>query len=112
MRQVEINMVECVRNCCSRTLGNTEVFAFMAPLAGSGAVVLFGNTIAYFDELGVITLRDGGDRTATTKSRLNALLNDTGYRISQKKGQWRLFYHGKDRGLFENDTAFLTGSDA
>ena len=75
-------------------------------------VVLFGNTIAYFDGDLFITLLDGGRRSATTKSRLNALLNDTGYRIWQKAGVWRLYYYGQDRGLFENGMTFYIGDEA
>jgi hypothetical protein len=98
-------MVNAIRNRTARTLGNTEVF--VASFAGGyGAVMLFGDIIAYFDDDLVITLRDGGYRNATTKSRLNGLLNDTGYRIRSRKGEWRLFYNGKDHGPFENGSKF------
>jgi hypothetical protein len=107
MRKVEINMVKAVRNRTARTLGNTEIF--VSPFTGYGSVVLFGNTIAYFDDALVITLLDGGYRSATTKSRLNALLNNTGYRVWQRKGEWHLFYMGEDRGPFENYTNFYIG---
>lgn len=106
MRKVEQTMLKCVYNFSPRTLGNTEVF--VSPF-GYGRVVLFGNTIAYFDDALVITLCDGGYRSATTKSRLNALLNDTGYRVWSRKGEWRLFYMGEDRGPFVNDTSFAIG---
>jgi|GWRWMinimDraft_6_1066014.scaffolds.fasta_scaffold02453_9 hypothetical protein len=110
MREVEKEMVEAVRNWTPRVLGNTEVCC--APFKGGyGCVMLFGNTIAYFDEgAEIITLRDGGYRSATTKSRLNALLNDTGYRIWQRKGEWHLYYYGQPRGLFENDSQFYIGT--
>jgi hypothetical protein len=108
MRQVEKDMVKAIRNGTARTLGNTEVF--VPSFAGDqGAVTLFGNVNAYFDYDLVITLRDGGYRSATTKSRLNALLNDTGYRIWQRKGEWHLFYYGQWRGQFENNTHFYIG---
>lgn len=107
MRQIEVNMVKCVRNSCAKTLGNTEVFITRGC---DGAVTLFGNTIAYFDGHLFITLEDGGWRTATTKSRLNALLNDTGYRIWQRNFEWRLYYKGQDRGPFVNGTTFYIGT--
>jgi hypothetical protein len=75
-----------------------------------GAVTLFGNTIAYFNGDLFIILMDGGWRTATTKSRLNALLEGTGYRIAQTNFEWRLYYEGQDRGLFENGTTFYIGT--
>lgn len=107
MRQIESDMLKCIRNGYTRGLGNTKV---IVSHWGWGQVTLFNNNIAYFDEHMIITLNDGGHRTATTKSRLNALLNDTGYRIWQKKGEWRLFYLGEDRGPFVNDTAFYIGT--
>ena len=107
MRQIESNMLKCVRNACAKDLGNTEVF--IGPGCG-GAVTLFGNTIAYFDGDLFITVCDGGWRSATTKSRINALLNTTGYRVWQKKNEWRLFYYGQDRGPFMNYTTFYIGS--
>ena len=108
MRKIEQTLLKCVYNFRPRTLGNTEVF--VSPFA-YGSVVLFGNTIAYFDDALVITLCDGGYRSATTKSRLNALLNATGYRIWQRNGEWRLFYLGADRGTFVNGTSFYIGAD-
>lgn len=109
MRKIESDMLKCVRNSRAKSLGNTEVF-----ITGgcNGAVALFGNTIAYFDGDLFITVRDGGWRTATTKSRLNALLNTTGYRIWQRKNEWRLFYYGQDRGPFMNDMTFYIGDTA
>lgn len=102
MRLIEVNMLKCVRNSCAKTLGNTKVY--------DGSVTLFGNTIAYFDGDLFITLLDGGWRTATTKSRLNALLGGTGYRIAQTNFEWRLYYMGEDRGPFMNDTTFYIGT--
>ena len=107
MKQIEYDMIKCVRNSCAKGLGNTKVF--IGP-GCDGSVVLFGNTIASFDGDLFVTICDGGWRTATTKSRLNALLNDTGYRIWQRKGEWRLYYYGQDRGLFENGMTFYIGT--
>lgn len=35
-----------------------------------------------------VTINSGGHRTLTTKNRLNALLNDSGYAITQKNNTW------------------------
>jgi len=110
MRKVEQTMLKCVYGFNPRTLGNTEVF--VSPFSCWGSVVLFGNTIAYFDDNLILTVLDGGFRSATTKSRLNALLNNTGYRVWSRKGEWRLFYKGEDRGPFENYTHFYIGDKA
>ena len=61
-------------------------------------VYLYGNKIA---ELGdnYITLFDGGFQSATTKSRLNAILSKNGKgdeHIYQKNYEWRISYDGKD----------------
>ena len=107
MRKIESDMLKCVRNSRAATLDNTEVFI---GTDCNGSVVLFGNTIAYFDDDLFITICDGGWRTATTKSRLNALLKGTGYRIAQTNFEWRLYYMGEDRGAFMNDTTFYIGT--
>lgn len=102
MRQIEYDMVKCVRNASPRNLGNTKVTL--------DSVTLFGNTISRFDDALCITICDGGWRTATTKSRLNALLGGTGYRIAQTNFEWRLYYMGEDRGPFMNGTTFYLGT--
>ena len=61
-------------------------------------VYLYGKKIA---ELGdnYITLFDGGFQSATTKSRLNAILSGNGKGneyIYQKNYEWRISYDGKD----------------
>jgi len=110
MRKIEQTMLKCVFSFTARTLGNTKVF--VSPFSCWGSVVLFGNTIAHWDDNLILTLIDGGHRTATTKSRLNALLNNTGYRVCSSKGEWRLSYRGQDRGPFENYTNFYIGGES
>ena len=114
MRRIESDMLKCVYNYRAANLGNTRVYN---DLNGGGKVTLFGNPIAYFDENLFVTLQDGGWRTVTTKSRttksrLNALLNNTGYRIRARDFEWRLCYFGEDRGPFVNDTTFYIGDIA
>jgi hypothetical protein len=53
-------------------------------------VLLYGNKIAEIGE-GFIRLFDGGYRTHTTKSRLNAIIaenSDPAERVFQKSGKW------------------------
>lgn len=99
-------MLVSIARQTSRNLGNTKVIT----RGCDGIVKLFGNTIAVWDGDLVITIFDGGWRTATTKSRINALLHDTGYRICQRNYEWRLFYMGQDRGPFVNGTSFYIGT--
>lgn len=61
-------------------------------------VYLYGNKIAELGDNYVI-LFDGGYQSATTKSRLNAILSENGKGneyIYQKNYEWRIFYDGKD----------------
>ena len=48
--------------------------------------------VVIFKADGTIVLNSGGWRTTTTKSRMNAALNGTGWRVWQDGGQW---YVGK-----------------
>ena len=109
MRRIESDMLSCVYNYRAANLGNTRVYN---DFNGGGKITLFGNTIAYFDRSLFVTLKDGGWRTTTTKSRLNAVLNNTGYRIRARDFEWRLCYFGEDRGPFVNDTTFYIGDIA
>lgn len=67
-------------------LDNTEVVSY----TNAADVFLHGNLIARIGETW-IELFDGGWKTTTTKSRLNAILEANGCggeRVFQKKGQW------------------------
>lgn len=105
MRQIESTMLHSVRNYTPVSRDNTKV---VITKDNCGSVTLFGNTICRFDGP-IITLCDGGWRTATTKSRLNALLSGTKYRIAATAFEWRLTYGGQDRGIFKNNTTFYIG---
>lgn len=107
MNSIESTMLEYLLRCKPVTRDNTKVIITQAGCP-YGYVTLFDNTIALFDGK-IVTLCDGGWRTATTKSRLNALLSGTGYRISATKGEWRLYYNHQDRGIFKNGTTFYIG---
>lgn len=64
---------------------------------GVAKVTLHGNKIAEIGE-NFVTLFDGGWQTATTKSRLNAILAENGCgdeRVFQKDHQWFISHDGK-----------------
>jgi hypothetical protein len=101
MRKIERQMNEAITASKEWRLDNTEVIN-----EGNVSVVkLYGKTIA---EVGptFIKLFDGGYRSATVKSRLNAILNVHGCNfdsVFQKKGEW--FFHDSYRSIdlpFEN----------
>ena len=101
MRKIEKAMNEAIAVSKDWRLDNTEVVT-----EGDISIVkLYGNTIAEVGDT-FIRLYDGGWRTATTKSRLNAILNVHGRdfdSVFQKKGEW--FFHDSARSIdlpFEN----------
>ena len=89
MRKIESNMIAAIRSRRDYRNGNTVVDIGEN---GYGEVRLFGNRISRFNyDNGVIEFSDCGYRTATTKSRLNALINaftKPGQGIYQKDFQW------------------------
>ena len=108
MRKIEAAMVMAVRSCingCEKgwRSGNTSVEVEHEGIHGTPGyqrdvvVSLHGNEIARFDsalsharECRGLRITDAGYQTATTKSRLNALLKcfAEGSCLYQKKGQW------------------------
>jgi hypothetical protein len=103
MRVIERKMNEAISNCKNWRLDNTEV---VIESDGISVVYLYGKRIA---EIGsdFIRLFDGGYRSATTKSRLNAILNAHGCNfdsVFQKKGEW--FFHDSARSV---DMPFFNG---
>ena len=119
MRKIEAAMVMAVRSCingCEKGWhsGNTSVSVEHEGIHGTAGyerivvVRLHGNEIARFDpalsharECRGLRITDACWRTATTKSRLNALLDCfyEGQGIRQVKGQWLLNsteFHGTD----------------
>ena len=106
MRKIEAQMVMAVKSAIEGNgkrywrNGNTEVELKHCPDLGQVVVVsLHGNEIAEFDvslagvdECRGLRITDAGYQTATTKSRLNALLSCfyEGQAIRQVKGQWLL----------------------
>ena len=86
MRKVTEKAAQAMRDGENMTSGNTRVHS-------NGSVMeLHGNTIAIYDRTeGVLTLRDCGWTSATTKERLNGILTafNSKWRIYQHQGEWR-----------------------
>lgn len=98
MRKVTERAAEAMRQGYNYQSGNTVVHS-------NGSIMdLHGNTIAiYGDRERKLTLRDSGWRTATTKERLNGILQTFGINkgITQRAGQWYLVTYS----AFDNPTS-------
>lgn len=93
MRVVERKMINAVRNEAGMKCGNTIVCG--------GVVYLHGHAIAKFSADGLF-ISDCGWQTATTKSRLNAILDAFNCgRIYQRDHVW---YHN---GVVWNGSVFI-----
>lgn len=92
MRVIERQMNQAIQKEIDWKKDNTEVVNY----SHVSDVFLYGNLIARIGETWM-ELFDGGHQTATTKSRLNALLKahgcDNEY-VFQKKGEWFVQYNG------------------
>ena len=96
MRLIEKNMNKAIRNRkehwqCANTL--VESFYCSATDRVGSIVKLHGNKIAEVYANSIV-LFDGGWQTVTTKSRLNALLDEfaTGTGVIQRNFEWFLTY--------------------
>jgi hypothetical protein len=92
MRKIEKQMNNAITNGKDFKLANTEVIS----CSNVSDVYLHGNLIARIGETWM-ELFDCGYQTATTKSRLNALLSAFGMEgeyIFQKNFQWFINYQG------------------
>ena len=92
MRVIERKMNKAITNRQDWKLDNTEVITF----TNHSDVYLFGNLIARIGETW-IELFDGNHQTATTKSRLNAILSEhgcPGEYVFQKNFKWFINYNG------------------
>jgi hypothetical protein len=86
MRKIESLMVEAIKEALNWKQDNTEV---RTDLDNVSHVYLHGNLIAKVGD-DWLSLYDGGWRTNTTKSRINAVLavHGNGERVYQKDHQW------------------------
>jgi len=92
MRKIETLMNKAIQQEIDWKLDNTEVIS----CTHVSDVYLHGNLIARIGETW-LELFDGGWQTATTKSRLNAILaahGCPGERVFQQKGQWFVTING------------------
>jgi len=71
MRKIESQMIEAIQNDKNWSSGNTQVVTN----DGLSTVYLHGNKIAMVDDTSM-TIFDGGWKSNTTKSRLNALCDE------------------------------------
>jgi capsule polysaccharide export protein KpsE/RkpR len=69
---------------------------------------LHKNRIAKLEVGGKLTLSSCGWRTATTKSRLNAILDHTKYRIYQENYVWYLYDRETEKSVIFDDNMELT----
>ena len=93
MRKIESQMNRAIRGQRNWTSGNTTVFTTDNGLEST--VYLHGNHIATFDHVHQnLYIFDGGWQSNTTKSRLNALLDEFSYgmRVFQKNYEWFVSY--------------------
>ena len=104
MRKIEKQMNQALRNFSNWSSGNTTVTSTKEEMR----VHLHGNHIATVNKATMtINLFDGGWQSNTTKSRLNAILQEFTYGdcfVSQKNFTWFL----NDR-LFNNPVPFFSG---
>jgi hypothetical protein len=88
MRKIETQMNAAIRDSLNWKSGNTEV-TFDAETQES-KVFLFGNHIATIGD-NFVQIFDGGYQSATTKSRLNAILQEHGIKgegVFQRNFNW------------------------
>ena len=98
MRVIESQMNQAINKQVDWKKDNTQVISY----TNCADVFLYGNLIARIGETW-IELFDGGHQSATTKSRLNAILSEhgcPGEYVFQKKGQWFLNYNGSTIPFF------------
>ena len=106
MRKIEKQMIEAINQNKNWTSGNTQVVTNM----GVSTVYLHGNKIALVDD-NSMTIFDGGWQSNTTKSRLNAILDQVMYgaRVYQKNFDWFLSYNNQTHDF--NDGMILVNGD-
>ena len=94
MRKIEQQMISAVKNCKDWRLDNTEVL--YSPSRKVSCVYLHKNLIATISEHDV-EIYDGGWQTNTTKSRLNAIINN--------------LCDGMNQGVYQRDFSWYIQDD-
>jgi hypothetical protein len=96
MRKIETAMNAAIASGADWRSGNTRVEHRHTNIGRVADVYLHNNLIAMIGDCS-ITLYDGGRRSATTKSRLNAILQANGKpgdSVFQRDHKWFLSYDG------------------
>ena len=96
MRKIERSMLFAINNKCNWRSSNTEV---VRVFNSHSDVYLHGNHIATVKDNGDVSISNAGWRTVTTKSRLNAIINEfldgTKNGVYQKNHEWFVIDHGR-----------------
>ena len=103
MRKIESQMCAAVQSNIDWKNANTEV-TFDAE-SGESKVYLHGNHIATVDD-DSMTIFDGGYQSVTTKSRLNALIQEfciEGEGVYQKNYQWHVRFTNDSGKTFQTE---------
>ena len=90
MRKIERLMNQAITEGRNWKSGNTEVITLYPAGVQTSWVYLHGNHIATITD-GSVKLYDGGHQSATTKSRLNAIMSEhclPGEGVFQKNWEW------------------------
>ena len=103
MRKIETQMNRAIvnKNDWSNSNTNVEYNSF----TDCSTVVLHRTAIAVYDHnTQALKLNTGGYTTVTTKSRLNAILDEliTGARVFQKQFDWYLSYNNQTVDFWDN----------
>jgi hypothetical protein len=101
MRKIEQQMIAAIKN--GKAMNGVNTTVSWDCQSHTCTVRLFGNTIATIEPNAdgnyELHLTDANWKTATTKSRLNALLSMVGGRISQTANVWH-YWDGKKSQFF------------
>ena len=102
MRKLERQMNFAISNKGNWAGSNTQVTYNNSTNCSS--IFLHGHQIATFDHnLKAVKLSSCGYTTNTTKSRLNAILDEVkwGCKVFQKKFEWFVSYNGQTKDFFD-----------
>lgn len=102
MRKIEQEMLRAIWGGYAWHKGNTEVL----PTGQLIFVLLHGHTIAAYWEGDLHSISLAGWPTATTRSRLNAMIRETGG-VRQHKGQQLLSWAGHEAPMGDSDVIVL-----
>ena len=92
MRKIEEQMNQALRSFSNWSSGNTTVTSTKEEMR----VHLHGNHIATLNKATMeLNLFDGGWQSNTTKSRLNAFLDEVAYGVSVFQKNWQWFLHDR-----------------